>query len=716
MKERIKELYLSVEQIIIDNEKHKLPWIIRILTCVILCVTTAVLVEFVVFQFHALTGSYKPIRYEGGEAGTDGGGSFTFQRDKVLVPLSEDETKSILVERNNQKLLSDYLGTEQEEAEDESLVEKEDGTFYRRTDRVTFRVRLPRRLYISKLDLRVALTEEGDAGYSVSLFENGEQKKDTVYCSISPRIGAGIANIGSDADELEIALMTSESPKPEDIFFTLSNEFSPNLMRILFISLVLLLLSFLAECRYLMECRPEWCFAFICFGLGLMLICGIGTNQVSYDEHVHAKAAYKLSFGQMIETTETALEMSGNLLPFFHNPEERELVYAYENLNHDYSWADIGFQSRMVRPETRVYYPMALGFFLGRILKLSFPLTVALAKLGNLLLYIAVCFFAIRLAERYKELVCLVALLPNCVFQASSLSYDAVVNSFLLLGSVLLYNEFLEPDSKLKWQRLLAMLLAFVIGCQSKPIYILMVCMLLFLGRRKFENPLQEWICKLSVLILAGLMIYNIFKPTPAAASDYDLVGNFDFAGDKRSVGSSVTGQISYILHNPGTYTLVLLAQMGKMLYSYLIGGSGFFQYGYVGSAPMAATWVILALALYLGLTKPLIRSEEKDRSFLQHKSLGTAGRILTIIMCFGLSAVIWTSMYVSYTAVGASEIRGVQGRYFTPLFLPLLLCLCSEKRTGLLTRLQRNRLMLAMMAGLNLLMILFLVVLVYDV
>ena len=716
MKEKLRGMYEALEQIMDDNERHRLPWLIRILACLILCVTTAVLLEFALFQFHALTGGYEPIFYEGKNASESSGTDFGVSYKNVLVGLSEEETESILVERNNHELLQDVLGQEQTEKEDETLVETEDGTFYRRVKQLDFDVRLPESLYIHELDLRAALREEQDAGYSVALYDGEKSVGKPVYCSISAKTDAGVANIGHKADRLVISLMTAENLSGEDVFFRLHNDFSPNLLRIAFVSFLLLFIAFLAECRNLIEYRMEWCFALLCLGLGLLLIFGIGTNQVSYDEHVHAKAAYKLSFGQTIETTETAMQMGGNLLPFFHNPEERRLVEAYENLNHDYSWADIGFQSRMVRSETRVYYPMALGFFLGRILNLSFPLTVALAKIGNLLCYIAVCFFAIRKAERCKELVCMVALLPNCVFQASALSYDAVVNGFLLLGCVLLYNEFLEPESKLKWQNLLLMLLSFVIGCQSKPIYIIMACMVLFYKKKKFETRGREWILKLSVLVIAMLMIYNIFRPTPAAASDYDLVGNFDFAGDKRSVGSSVTGQIAYILQHPGTYTLVLLAQMGKMLYSYLLGGSGFFQYGYVGQAPMAATWLVLLMAVLLAATGPMVRNEEKGQVFLQHKGMSRAEIIWTLVMCFGLSAVIWTSMYVSYTPVGADVIKGVQGRYFTPLFLPLLLCLGSEKRTGPLTRLGRGRLMLSVMCMLNLLMFLFLVLLVYDI
>ena len=35
-----------------------------------------------------------------------------------------------------------------------------------------------------------------------------------------------------------------------------------------------------------------------------------------------------------------------------------------------------------------------------------------------------------------------------------------------------------------------------------------------------------------------------------------------------------------------------------------------------------------------------------------------------------GIVALIWTALYLSFTAVGSSRILGVQGRYYIPLFL----------------------------------------------
>ena len=50
------------------------------------------------------------------------------------------------------------------------------------------------------------------------------------------------------------------------------------------------------------------------------------------------------------------------------------------------------------------------------------------------------------------------------------------------------------------------------------------------------------------------------------------------------------------------------------------------------------------------------------------------------LVICLGVSVLIWTALYVSYTPVGALEIAGVQPRYFLPLAFPMLLILHSDK------------------------------------
>lgn len=656
---------------------------------ILFIITIAVVLECVGFQFHAVTNKEKPLVIK---PGADKQVEVVVQDG--LAKLTEDEVKAIEVERENRKLLAEYNNEEYVEEVDESLVEK-DGTLYRKIKQTTITTKLPAVYYAHEFKVECALLEKG--GYSVTTYLQDKSVNKAVYCSINPKIGAGVALLNSSFDSFSVVLTTEKEIDTDSITISLSNDFSLNWLRIAIIACVIGAIALLIFSKKFVKDKPEWVFAIFAFAIGSLLIWGIGTNQVSFDEYAHAKKAYDFSFGTTIETTESAMQMKGNLLPFFYNRAERKLVEAYEQENNDYSWADITYQSRFRRSEDRVYYPNSAGFFIGRKLGADFSTSVALAKYGNLLMYIVVVFFAVKLANKFNMLVALIGLLPNNLFIASAISYDGVVTAFLLLATVLITNELLEPEKKITWQSTLGILFAYVIGSLTKPVYIVMALMLVFLGKKKFENRFQEVVFKLSVCVVAGLMLYAIFKPLPAAGGDYQLVGNASFLGDKRNVGTSFSGQISYILANPLTYTKVLLGSMFGMLWDYLFGGDSFIGYAYLGFKSWIWTWVCVVVAFFTALF-----SEKNEK----RKSIGLKYILLNLLMIFGTSAIVLTSMYVSYTPVGAEAISGVQGRYFIPLFLPFFSCLFQDKCKISFSKLWVNRIGFFVMTGLNLYMV----------
>ena len=622
--------------------------------------------EILVFNRTALFASYEPVEC------TLDTHRMSAETEDSLARLSSEEQQAILVEQENKRLLAEYNGEEYVEELDESLVEQ-DGSLYRRVKETKIQIELDESYYIHKLKVEIPLEKNG--GFSAGVYEKGHLPLLDYYCSINPKLDAGIVNIGGKkSNGVVISLLTEEEPDLSALKVTISNDFSLNGIRIGFFAVCLFTVYVIfaggKSLWGLMKKRPEWFFAVFALLFGGLLIAGIGTNQVSYDEYSHAKSAYKLSFGATIETTEAAMQMVGNTLPYFNNPEERALVERYEDEMNDPEVIppDIGHQSRFPRAETRVYYPMAAGFYLGRVLHTGFADMVALAKLGNLLCYIFIVFWAIKKARGYGMVVAGIGLLPNNIFIASALSYDALVTSCLLLGYVLLLNEILTPDEKIKPGNMLLMLLAFVTGCLSKPVYIIMVLMALFLPRSKFHNRVMEMVLKVSVAIVAGLMLYNIFFPTPVAGGDYQLVSNLAFSGDRRSVGASTMGQISYILGNPLTYTGVLLSEMFGMLLDYTLKGVPYVGYAYLGTAPFAVNWILMILGIFAALYAPV------------RKKIGGVFEGLSHLMNFGVAAIVFTSMYISFTAVGNDRILGVQGRYFIPLFLPFLSCLFGKK------------------------------------
>lgn len=657
---------------------RKTAWkVLQVIAMVVLVATIALLCECAFFQRNAIRYKHQPIEMKGLV-----GDGVAVQVEDDLAKLSQEEENAIQVQRENERLIAEYNGEEYEPEEDETLVEKK-GRFYRKVKRTTIDVTLGEQSFIGKLKLAMPLEESG--GYQVSLHKGEKLVAEGLFCSINPKIDAGIMNVQKRADRLQIVLTTASEVAPEDMTLTLMNDFSINTMRFMFLFILIGTVCFFVIEMIngkLITTHVEVVFAVIAFLLGALLICGIGTNQVGFDEYAHSKTAYDLSFGSTIETTEAAMQMKGNLLPYFNNPQERKLVEAYEQKVATEISPDITHQSRMVRTETRVYYPMAAGFYLGRKLGLDFATMVALAKFGNLVCYIFVFALAIRLAKQYKLLVALIGLMPNNLFIASSITYDAVVTAFLMLGTVLMLNEILEPVVKLSWVKVLLMLLSFEIGCLSKPIYIFMALLLLFLGKDKFHTRWQEVFFKVSLCVMAGLMLYNIFKPTPVSGGDYALVSNLSYAGDPRNTGSSVTGQIQYIMQNPMVYTVLLLRSMGGMFAEYMTCKAPFVGYAYMGFAhPLVNYFLIVTYvlaSLFTSRERQYYVAEEKR--LFKKSAIGLKFFALTILMCFGVTAVVWTSMYVSYTAVGADLIQGVQGRYFIPLFLPLCSCLFFKR------------------------------------
>lgn len=666
-----------------NTEKWKKGF--RYLFLIAFLYTMAMLVECVIFQFMTLWIKEKPV-------------SVDLQSEYVkiseedrLVQLSDEESESIRINQENEKLLAQYYGQEYEPELEEGLIEK-DGALYRKVKETTLRFQLKDPYYIQKFDLRMSLAKK--SGYTLEI-ENGNKKK-TLYCSIDPRIGAGITNVNAYGKKFRLTFLAEEEIYPEEMTLTMSNSFQPNMLRVFLMFVTLFLIVHGTIYRQGIARRPQDFFAASAFLLGIAMIWGVGTNQVGYDEYAHAKRAYDLSFGQTIETTEAAMQLKGNLLPFFYTPKERELIEAYEQRNNDFSWADITTQSRMVRAENRVYYPNAIGFKLARIVGADFAASVELAKLGGLISYILVMYLAIACAGRYQLLVAAIGLLPNNLFMACSLTRDMVVTSFLILGSVLLMNEFLEPERKLTWQRTLAILLSFVCGSVSKPVYIVMILLLLFLGKEKFDGRVRQIIFMLCVCTLAGLMIYDIFRPTPVATTNHQLVSNLAFSGDKRSTGTSVIGQIQYIFGNPLRYTVLLLDSMLRMAAESFTTDS-FINYGYLGKAPVVFTWIAMGLAVWMSIWRP----KDEECRLLSKPHLA-----LTILMLLGLCAVLWTSMYVSYTAVGADRIEGVQGRYFIPLFVPFFVCFFTKKRRSRLDRAKIGQIAFLIMNVMNLYML----------
>ncbi|MEG1848865.1 MAG: DUF2142 domain-containing protein [Lachnospiraceae bacterium] len=626
-----------------------------------------VLLELFVFNYQAVKHEKDCATFQlsGEDAAVAG------KTEETLVLLSEDEQKSILMNRANDKIMAEVNHTPYLQEKDDTLVE--DGTkMYRKKISTTYTITLPKEAYMAKLAIAHPNLEK-QAAYELTVYRKGQSVWHGIDGIAEERIEASVMNVNTTGDCIIYRMLTEQEPDTAQMQLSILNYFQWSPLRMLFILITCILLFAFIDNKDIFVHRPERVFAILSMTLGTLLILLIGTNQIGYDEHVHAARAHAVSFGSTIQTTETAMRMKANDLPIFHNIEERKLIESYEDKNNDYSWADITTQSRFVSYEDRSYLPIGIFLRIGRLLGLPFAWCIMLGKMGNLLCYTAVSYFAIRLAKTGKGLIAVLALIPNQLLAATTITYDGIVNSFLLLAIVLTTNLFLEKDNQMTWGQVLLVLGAYIAGSTAKPIYMVMALSLLFLSRRKFVNRQQEYLFKLSVIGLVALLLYTIFFPPVSTSSNYELMGNLAYAGDKRNQGTGVLGQLQYIFSNPWAYTKLLLDTMFTDLWKYLTGQQPFFNLGYLGG--LSGVWTILAVCLF-GMAA-LIRPITENRPVLP-----LSYKLMNAGMIFGVTAIIWTSMYVSFTPIGNPAIEGVQGRYFIPLFLPAMYCFFNRKLT----------------------------------
>ncbi len=400
---------------------------------------------------------------------------------------------------------------------------------------------------------------------------------------------------------------------------------------------------------------------------GLLLIILTGTNQLSFDEQIHFGKAWNLSYVGEVYDTEASLRAKTLQIPTFSSLEEKRIITDELNAQNDYDKASIFSKSKMITYDERAYIPSALFLALSRLLHLPFSVQYAVGKIGNLLLYVLICALAIKKAKVGKSIVAMAALIPTSIFTASSYSYDPVVNCFLILGVTLAVNEIMSND-RIAPGRLIASLSCFVIGSYSKQIYIFLALIYFFMGDKKFPGKVRAYLFRLVLLVFCAFMMYEVVAPSYSLSSAANTIAH---AGDTRVEGTSMAGQLEYILSNFGSYLVMLLKEMGVRLVSWFSGSYPFNVYGYLGMGSLITTLVWFVLFLFSSVFSPG-REGRRD--------IGLKFRIVFSVMIIGMTMLIWTVLYMSFNPVGAPSIGGVQDRYFAPLFLSFGVILMNSK------------------------------------
>jgi uncharacterized membrane protein len=302
------------------------------------------------------------------------------------------------------------------------------------------------------------------------------------------------------------------------------------------------------------------------------------------------------------------------------------------------------------------YAPPAVGIFLGRAAGLTNGGIIFMARFATLLTYIGMVFWAMRILRdnRLIWLIFAIALLPMSLFQASIVNVDALVTGLAILLFAL-YVDFWRRDKPVGFKWLLVLLLVISWLSLTKPNYLILALLVLFLPSTIFP-PGRKIFWRLGLLLIPlTLAVIWIHFASPILHA-----GIINQKGVEATSTISATHQLQdVVLHPLGfVHTIVSSAVQSK----WFDGAIGYLGYNFVllpGSIiTLAAICVVLA-TFYRRMTpnSPITTN-------LPYYMLGVG--LITAASIIG-------AFYLQYTSVGASTIDGVQGRYFTPL-LPFLL------------------------------------------
>lgn len=340
-------------------------------------------------------------------------------------------------------------------------------------------------------------------------------------------------------------------------------------------------------------------------------------------------------------------------------------------------------------PNYTTHFISGFGIYIGKTLNWGNVPTTYLGRFLNLIFYILVAFFAIRIIPFGKMVLFSISVMPMMLELACSYSYDAFINPLAFL-TIALILKYIYDASVIRKRDILGLIILAALLGPCKIIYSCIFLLCIFIPRTKFKNKIHYSIAIIGVTL--GILLPNVYynfasienmigKPqVEQSVSALDENTNIDESTE--TVGTSETTQTEianseyytamWCIHHPWE-TVKLYANTSIYFCASYIGGIIGRQLGWLEIG--IPSYFILGLGLLLFLSF-FEKNKYSDQIKMKH-------RIVAICIFFIVYALVHASMLFGWTPIKSNLILGVQGRYFIPV-LPVFVVLFSNKKASL--------------------------------
>ena len=408
--------------------------------------------------------------------------------------------------------------------------------------------------------------------------------------------------------------------------------------------------------------------------LGTFFVIVYPNNIISWDEEIHYRSTLTLShmgYANLNRADEDLIinyseVVVGDVTLYYSIPDRNEKDKDLNNESKETSLAEVSMNYKNSYNYV-AYIPASITIALCRLVHMPYTLTFMLGRLTTLFVYASVIYLAMKKIKKGKLLIATIAMIPTCMFQATTYGYDYWVICFFIYAIAWLFSELQQPEKKVSLKEILCMIGVFVIGLGPKAIYFPIMIWMLFLKKDKFVDEKQYKLFRR--ILVASIVCVIISFALPFLISGLSA-GEGQQVGDSRG-GSGVNSieQLKFILCNPIQYAKILF----EFLKSYLSldNAFGYLTYwAYLGRNNGAVLYiVVLVVVILLG-----------DAYDHECKLLNTKEKIGIHTVVFITICMVASVLYISFTPVAFYTINGCQPRYLLPLLFPFCYALSNHK------------------------------------
>lgn len=405
----------------------------------------------------------------------------------------------------------------------------------------------------------------------------------------------------------------------------------------------------------------------IIFSLGI-LYCAVIAPDTVPDEPSHTDTAYAVSNKIMgIPDSDKPGYIYKRVEDINNDAEERQSLgvenyrWIYHNLFRkpvDTSLVECAVRNNLGNAGIIFYIPQALGISLGRILGLGMLPTLYLGRIFSLLCYVILLIISLKKIPVGKLTLLLIGVLPISLQQAASMSYDGIINAiFFLYLSYCLFAIYGKEKLKILDIIIIALSGGLIASVKGGVYFLLCFLPLLIIWRNKNITKNEK-----NSIILIIIMFCSIFIKERLFNTIVRLT-----ATQGSVVGGSKNQQLytfGYLLKNPirliGLY-LNSIHEQADMQIRNLFGGN-------LAWRNVNIDWYIVILFIVIILISTIRNNNDIY--------ISKTDRVFMGIIAFLTYILIELSMLLSWTPINLNYITGVQGRYFLPFILLILLCI----------------------------------------